>query len=273
MTVAKLLLPLLAALGALSCRSGQGADPAILVLGDEVVRRSDFERYLAEVESRGGGPLPPEARRGLLDSFFEQRVLLIEARRRGLLTKGAYPEAEQPAVSELLSRAAPAGPVTEEEISAYYGAHVTELSVPETITLRQVLVATQNEARDVRRRLARESKDFEKIARAVSRGPEAQDGGLMGTFARGQLPAVLEAAAFPLAIGVTSEIVETTLGYHILRVEARQEARATSLSEAQDRIRTLLTREKSDRNARKFVDDLLAQAKVNHAAALLPPSS
>jgi hypothetical protein len=272
MPVATLRASLLAVLVAASCKGSRPADPVILSLGDEVVRRSDFERHVAEVEARGGGAVPPEVRQGLLDTFFEQRALVIEARRRGLLVKGAAPDAEQPAVSELLSRAAPAGAVTDEEVSAYYGAHVAELSVPETITLRQILVATLNEARDVRRRLARESKDFEKIARQISRGPEAGAGGLMGTFARSQLPAELETAAFPLPVGAPSEIVQTTLGYHILRVEARQEARATSLPEAQERIRTLLTREKSDRNARKFVDDLLAQAKVNHAAAILPPS-
>ena len=52
----------------------------------------------------------------------------------------------------------------------------------------------------------------------------------MGTFARGQLPAELEAAAFALPAGGTSDIVATSLGYHVLRVEARQEARASDPS-------------------------------------------
>src|SRR5258706_23081 len=157
MTATKLLPPLLVALAAVSCRGDRGRDPVILELDQGVVRRSDFERHVAEVEARGGAPLAPEVRRGLLETFL-------------------------------------------------------------------------------------------------------------------QLPAELETVAFALAPGGTSEIVTTSLGYHILRVEARQEARASSLPEVQGRIRTLLTREKSDRNVRQFVDDLLARAKVNHAAATRPSS-
>jgi hypothetical protein len=269
----KVVRPLLVALAVFSCRGERAPDPVILELGQEVVRRSEFERHVAEVEARGGTPLPPEVRRGLLESFLEQRALVIEARKRGILAKDAGADGEQRAVTELLSQAVPPPTVSDEEVAAYYGAHAAEMSVPETVTVRQILVGTENEARDVRRRLLRTpKKEFESIARQSSKGPEAPDGGLMGTFARGQLPAELETAAFAMPAGGTSDIVATSLGYHILRVEARQEARASSLPEVQGRIRALLTREKSDRSVRQFVDDLLARAKVNHAAATRPSS-
>lgn len=271
MAEGKVVRLLLVALAAISCRDARAPDPVILELDQEVVRRSDFERHVAEVEARGGTPLAPEVRQGLLESFLEQRVLVMEARKRGILAKDAVREAEQSAVSELLSKAVPPPTVTDEEVAAYYGAHAAEMSVPETVTVRQILVATENEARDVRRKL-RTPKDFENVARQSSKGPEAPEGGLMGTFARGQLPAELETAAFALPVGGTSDIVATSLGYHILRVDARQEARASSLPDVQGRIRALLTREKSDRSVRQFVDELLARAKVNHAAAIRPSS-
>src|SRR2546425_11864404 len=66
-------------------------------------RRSDFDRHLAEVEARGGVPLSPEVRRGLLDAFLEERALVIEARGRGLLGEGAGREDEQKAVAALRS--------------------------------------------------------------------------------------------------------------------------------------------------------------------------
>jgi parvulin-like peptidyl-prolyl cis-trans isomerase-like protein len=267
MTARNLLPPLLAALLAVSCREGRAPDPVILELDDQVVRRSEFDRHLAEVEARGGEPLSPEVRQGILESFLEQRVLVLEARKRGLVAPGAPPAEEQRAVSELLSRTVPAPTVSDEEIAAFYRDRLAEMSLPETVTVRQILVGSLNEARDVRRRLAKTPKDFENVARQASRGPEAASGGLMGTFARGQLPAELEAAAFALTVGGTSEIVETSLGYHILRVDARQDARVPALEEAQGRIRAVLAREKSDRNVRQFVADLLARAKVNHAAA------
>ena len=155
-------------------------------------------------------------------------------------------------------------------VADYYRQHASEFKRPETVTLRQILVTTPNEARDVQRRLLKQPKNFETLARTSSRGPEAPEGGLMGTFARGQLPPELETAAFGLPVGGMSEIVETTLGYHVLRVEAREAAHQESLEEAQGRIRALLSRQKSDQRIRQFVSELLAQAKVNHAAADRP---
>jgi hypothetical protein len=248
----------------------QGKDPVILKLHGERVRRSDFELHLAALEVRGLGPITPEVRRGLLETFLEQRALAIEARRRGLLAPGAAAEDEAPAVLRLLAVAAPPPAVTDAEIEAYYLAHPAERTVPETVALRQVLVGTLNEARDVRRRLRRDPRAFETIARTLSRGPEAEIGGYMGRFERGQLPLELEGAAFALPAGATSDPVETALGYHVLRVESRQSARELSLEEARERIRQHLAREKQDEAERAFVAGVLARAGVNHEAALRP---
>ncbi len=265
------LVPAAAFAAAVACRGVLPADPVILELGDDVVRRSDFARHLAEVEARGGAPLDPEVRRSLLDPFLEQRVLVLEARARGLLSGLGTPAEEQRAVQKLLQEARAEVRVGDDEVEAYYRAHGTEFQREETVTLRQILVPTLNEARDVRRRLLKEPRSFEPQARSVSRGPEAPSGGLMGTFSRGQLPAELEGPAFALAAGATSDIVSSSLGYHILRVEARQPARAEGLEEAQARIHARLVREETDRKMRELVASLLQRAKVNHAAALSLP--
>jgi PPIC-type PPIASE domain len=262
------LLALLAASG-LALAACAEKDPAILELDGETVRRSDFERHLAAV-TRGLGPVDPAARRGILDAFVEERALVIEARHRGHLAPGAGPEEERGAVGRLLAEAARPAPVTEDEIAAYYQAHAADLAVPETVTLRQVVVGTLNEARDVRRRIARNPMAFEVIARSQSKGAEAGAGGYMGSFERGQLPPELEAAAFALPEGATSEPVETGLGYHVLRVESRQPARAPTLDEARERIRARLASAKRAEAERAFVAEVLARAKVNNEAALRP---
>jgi peptidyl-prolyl cis-trans isomerase C len=244
------------------------SDPVILKLDGERVRRSDFERYLLAVDARGLGPVDPDARRGLLDAFLEQRALVIEARRRGLLGPSASPEDEARAVARLLAEATPRPAVGEDEIAAYFRAHAADLAIPESVTLRQILVPTLNEARDVKRRLGRDPKAFETIARSQSKGPEAAAGGYMGAFERGQLPTELEAVAFALPDGGTSDPVATPLGYHVLRVESRQPGRTITLDEAREGIRSRLAREKRGAAERAFVAGILARAKVNHEAAL-----
>ena len=254
-------------LGLAAC---EAKDPVILELEGEVVRRSDFERHLASVARRGHGPIEEEARRGILEAFLEERALVIEARRRGHLPAGAGAVDEPGAVARLLAEAVPSGEAGEDEIAAFYSTHTAELAVPETVALRQIVVGTLNEARDVKRRLARDPKAFETIARSQSKGEEAGAGGYMGSFERGQLPVEIEAAAFALPEGATSQPVETGLGYHVLRVESRQPARAPTLEEARERIRGRLARDKRAEAERAFVAGILARAKVNHEAALRP---
>lgn len=264
----RILATVLAA-SALAVGGCEEKDPVILELDGETVRRSAFEQRLAGV-SRGLGPVDPEARSGLLDAFLEEHALVIEARRRGYLPAGASAADQPRAVARMLAEAVHPAAVSEDEIAAFYDAHAAELAVPETVTLRQIVVATLNEARDVRRRLARDPKAFDAIARSQSKGEEAGAGGYMGPFERGQLPAELEAAAFALPDGATSEPVETALGYHVLRVESRQQARSPTLEETRERIRARLARDKRGEAERAFVAEVLARAKVNHEAALRP---
>jgi peptidyl-prolyl cis-trans isomerase C len=247
------------------------ADPVILALGDQIVRRSDFDRHVREVERRDDAPVDPAVREALLEPFLEQRLLVLEARARGLVGPGGTPEEEAAAVRHLLEQAVPPPEVAEEEVARYFEEHRAELSQPETVTLRQILVPTENEARDVRRRLAREPRSFEKLARTRSRSPEASAGGLMGRFARGELPAELEAAAFALPVGGTSDVVATPLGYHVLRVVAREPAREATLEGSREKVREVLERQKSDRGVRQFLRGLMRRAKVNHEAAKAAP--
>jgi peptidyl-prolyl cis-trans isomerase C len=258
---------LLAALTLAGCRD---RDPVLLQLEGEAVRRSDFERHLALVEARDVGPLSAEARAGLAEAYLEQRALVIEARHRKLLPAVASAEQEVEAVTRLLADSVPAPDVPDAEIAAWAAAHAAEMVIPERVTLRQVLVPTLNEARDVKRRLGRDPRTFDSVARAASKGPEASVGGYMGSFERGQLPPELEAAAFSLPDGGTSEPIQSPLGYHVLRVESRQAARAVPLEEARERIRDRLAREKRVAAERAFVAAIMARAKVNHEAALRP---
>lgn len=261
----RILMIGLAFSGMRSCAPAGSADPVILSLGDQQVHRSEFEAHLADLARQGADP---SLREPFLGPFLEERVLVLEARAQGLVAQDADRDDEKVAVETLLRRALPAAHVAPDEIARYYREHPDEFRRKESITLKQILVPTENEARDLRRRLQRDPKAFEILARTRSRSPEASTGGLMGTFEPGQLPSDLESAAFALATGGTSDIVRSPLGFHVLRVEARQPAREESLDDAGPRIHTKLLQEKTGLAIRAYVQQLLSRAKVNHEVAL-----
>jgi peptidyl-prolyl cis-trans isomerase C len=265
-------IALFASLLALACRAqpagGPDHDPVLLELGDETVRRSDFERHVAAVQARGGGTsLAPEVRQALLEPYLEERILVLEARARGLSARGDAEEKENESVRRLLSDAVLSRiSLTDAELDAYCRDHARDFDRPERIRLRQILVPTPNEARDVVRRVKKDPKSFATLAQTRSRAPEASTGGSMGTFGRGELPSELEAAAFGLGAGETSDVVRSPLGYHVLRVDERVAASQTGLPQCREAARAELLRQKSDMSVREFVQGLMARAKVNHEA-------
>jgi peptidyl-prolyl cis-trans isomerase C len=264
--------PLLLVVHLPACRAERTPDPVVLELGEQAVRRSEFDRHVAAIEARGGVALGPEVRAALVDPFLEERVLVLEARGRGLVAAGASAEEEQRASARLLAEEVlDKVTVDAAEVTEHCRQHLSEFDAPEMVVVRQIVVPTSNEARDIRRRLQREPKSFEALARTQSRGPEAGSGGLMGAFARGELPPELEQAAFALEPGVTSEIVVTPLGHHVLRVDERRPARPATLEECRARAEPSLKRLKADRAVREYVASLMARAKVNHEAVKAAP--
>jgi parvulin-like peptidyl-prolyl isomerase len=59
--------------------------------------------------------------------------------------------------------------------------------------------------------------DFAALAQQHSDCPSGKRGGDLGSFGRGQMVPEFETAAFGLAVGGTSGVVETPFGYHIIR--------------------------------------------------------
>ena len=125
--------------------------------------------------------------------------------------------------------------VSEEEIRRYYDEHKSEF---EQVRARHILFSTRPVARDgnpppdreaVRRkaeevlRRARAGEDFAALAREFSDDPGSKDkGGDLDFFGRGRMVREFEEAAFALKPGQISDLVQTSYGFHIIKVEARR---------------------------------------------------
>ncbi len=182
----------------------------------------------------------------------------------------------------LISVAALAGQVqvSRDDLQRYYNDRQEQFRVPEQVSVRHILIKTpapgpdgkvdpkgveaaRARAQDVLRQLKAGAK-FEDMAKKYSEDPGSKDkGGLYEKVERGRMVAEFDKAAFSLPKGQLSDLVQTSFGFHIMRVEEHQTAHLRSLEEVKPEIEPLVAQEKAARAA-----DSLARALENDGRAL-----
>jgi parvulin-like peptidyl-prolyl isomerase len=121
----------------------------------------------------------------------------------------------------------------------------------------QILYDTEEKAVGALRRLERASPEvFRLAAREESIGPEAVRDGLMGVYKPGDLPSDMEKVIFALPEGKLSQVVESSYGFHIFRVDKKLFPHLQSEEEAAPGIRLRILDEKSKNALAVHIEEL-----------------
>jgi parvulin-like peptidyl-prolyl isomerase len=209
---------------------------------------ADLRAYLEATGADAKG-LPSESLSRLFDRFVDEMILLEAARERGItLTEDEKKEH----LARLAVAAIPPGgsegregvpaegtfdrllvekytflvvrdlKVDEAEILEYYERNKKDFLHQGRIQVSQILVDTEEKAVSVLRRLERTGEpEFRKIATEESLGPESARAGGMGVFEQGDLPVDMEKVIFSLDEGRTSQVVESSYGFHVFRLDRK----------------------------------------------------
>ncbi|QEG37875.1 peptidylprolyl isomerase [Bythopirellula goksoeyrii] len=152
--------------------------------------------------------------------------------------------------------------VTHEEMLAYYQSHEAEYDFPSQATWEELMIRFDQVGNDraVAWRTITEMGNavwqqvmqnpqvrgpvMEEIAKAKSHGFTASQGGAHDWTTKGALRSTeIDEALFSLEVGQLSDVIESELGFHIVRVLERKEAGRTPFTEAQADIRETLEAE------------------------------
>lgn len=157
--------------------------------------------------------------------------------------------------------------VSEEEVIDYYENNASEFLSPATMRLSHILVQSREEAESLLKQLD-DGAVFESLARAKSVDPSAQRGGDVGFFPKGQLMPEFEKAINTLEVGDISGVVETNLGYHIIKLTAREEPKPVPVEQVEEHIRKKLYRQEKQYLFNKLLNDLRENVtiKINEEA-------
>ena len=159
--------------------------------------------------------------------------------------------------------------VSDMDVELYYQYHPEQFRRPETRLARHILITindtiaenTRTEARKrigvIATRLGKEPQRFEEQALKHSECPTALDGGKLGDLPRGKLFAELDKALFELKAGEVSGVLESELGFHVLRCDAITEAGVLSYDQAKQHIRKLMEQKRKRVCQQAWVKQLL----------------
>ena len=165
--------------------------------------------------------------------------------------------------------------VSDEEVQAAY-ANLTKEAEYE-VRARDIFIlapdsapAAQKEAARAKAESAlrriREGESFAKVARDLSDGPTAKEGGDLGYFRRGQLLAAIEQPAFSLQPGQVSSLIHVAGdrgGYHLVTVEDRRKLPPKPLAEVQEEIRNKLANESIYKEREHYLAQLRRTAQID----------
>jgi len=151
--------------------------------------------------------------------------------------------------------------VSDKEIKDYYNANKAKYQMPLMVRARQIVVATEEEANKLRRKLLH-GEDFAKLAREYSLSPDAKNGGELGVFAKGQMPEEFDEVVFRYRVGSISKVVKSPYGYHIFKVEDRIRPRLQKLEEVRDQIAAEIFQNKQEAYFKDWLESVKKQAKI-----------
>ncbi len=151
--------------------------------------------------------------------------------------------------------------VSDEEMIEYYESNKNEFVVPEHVNASHILVNTTQEAEEILI-LIDQGDDFAELARERSQCTSAQFGGNLGPFTRGMMVKEFEDAAFSMEVGEISGIVESSFGYHIIKLHEKKPESTMSFQEAKPLIQEEITFQKQEQEIDEYLNKLKDQSEI-----------
>lgn len=104
---------------------------------------------------------------------------------------------------------------------------------------------------------------FEEIARSESACPSASKGGSLGRIAKGQTVPAFESAVMAMRRGeISNELVETEVGFHIIRVDEREEGEDLPFEMLKNWISQYLGEQSWQKAVSGYVEGLADMAEI-----------
>ena len=223
-----------------------------------------FNRYLENIKK--DNKIESDAQ---FEAALKQEGMTLADLRRNIERQMIVSQVQQNQVSGKIA-------VSDEESRRYYDAHSTEFTSPRTITLREVFVAIPGDGKTLNvgadeaarakattiRERAMKGESFEKLAADMSDSPSKANAGLIGPLSLTDLTPELRKLIEAMKVGDISELLQSTRGYQILKLESSTPVTIVPFEEAREKISERVYSEKRQAEFEKFLERLRSEAII-----------
>ena len=160
--------------------------------------------------------------------------------------------------------------VADSDMKRYFQEHRDRFALSEEYTLSQILIqprspddtaGAREKVREVMARL-KQGESFEDLALRFSDGPNASHGGHLGLVRQGELLPGIERTIATLVPGGISDMIETSEGFHIVRLEDRKPKQFRPYEQVRTEIQGLVFQQKNEDVFQSWLADLKNKAYI-----------
>lgn len=249
------------------------ASEILATVNGKAITRDDVDRFLAKTfpfakyES-----LSSRQKREVLNKLIDRELYLEMAEKEGvekdpLFAKELEKLKENLMLDIWMKRSVERIYVSEEEAKDYYLRHSEKFHRPALAHARHILVSTREEAEEIIDKLKRShnvEKRFIELAKNLSTGPSAKNGGDLGWFSKDQMLPEFSNATFALKKGeITFTPVKTIFGWHIIYLIDKKREGEIEFTKVKDNIIQTLKLQKFHNKLKKMGKELKKRAKIS----------
>ncbi len=240
----------------------------LATVGEKEITNLDVEGILGGLDPYQASHFNSEqGKKQILEDLVNQELLYIEAKENNLDQDEEF-KAELERVKEnmlkqyAMNKVLTSVTLTEEEKEAFFEANKARFIKPDTASAKHILVDTEENANDILNKINAGEITFEAAATEHSSCPSKDAGGDLGTFERGQMVPEFDEAVFTMDKGSITGPVKTQFGYHLIKLEDRQEGGQSEYAEVRNEIEKALTYQKQSEAYTNKYNDL--KSKYNN---------
>ena len=250
-----------------SCSKSVPDSPIIATVNGKPITVEDFYEEARNVPVRrvlnvGAAIKKYNDPRDILNMLIELEIVVAEARNRGLNKTEIFEKLRKRQLDEETM-----WQLYEEKVDSAISISEIDLRMEylrqnQKIKVRHLFSKDKNEIEEIQNRL-KSGESFESIAKELFSDPIlSSNGGDLGWLEWGEWNASFEEAAWELAPGETSEPVRTEFGWHLIKVEERQQEIFITEDGFRERFPSLqkdVHKRKASKQSKKYVNKLMSE--------------